>query len=268
MGRPIGFEDPPRPGDYSPVDDRTWRQRRDDFVNYDKHLERRKQLEKQLMKGYYKDWAMLRFERGKTFLSNPKIFKADLALYFPNIVGRTLVSSAYNDTTPLLYGKVSIVSIFTTKWADDQVKTFISPTDNPEVKELIEGSEGKAQHIYVNVEDNKMKWWVLWASQWNIRKVLPKREWPNYFMVNYELPEVIRETLGLINKNVGYLFLVDENCRIRWAGSGDARPEEKDSLIRGLRRLIDQSLQRGEKQDTQQEVEKQLEAQAVSAGAS
>jgi len=42
----------------------------------------------------------------------------------------------------------------------------------------------------------------------------------------------VRESLGMSNSRIGYVYLVDENVKIRWAACADGKTEEEEALIR------------------------------------
>ncbi len=67
-----------------------------------------------------------------------------------------------------------------------------------------------------------------------------QQNWGRYFIVRRGVSDEIRESVGLLNSKVGYVYLVDHNCRIRWAGSGDSEAEERGGLVKGVRRLMDE----------------------------
>jgi len=96
------------------------------------------------------------------------------------------------------------------------------------------------QIVRLNVERNPIKAWIVRFFFWSLRRYFPKQDWGKYFLVTNDLPEEVREATGIFNRSVGYVFLVDEHCRIRWAGSGDASDDERQSLVRGLKKLVDQ----------------------------
>lgn len=235
---PLGLPTPPRAGQNTGVDNRTWKQRRDDFVDYDKHLARRQDLTKTLYRPYFRDFSAMRHFKGKTFLANERLFRGPQAMFFPNLRGRTLEGKE-GDTTGVLEGRVSVVAVFSSGWAENQVKTFVGKEENPGLHEVLrEGAGAGAQVVEVNVETNALKWWILRLFTGRLRGMREKKDWNKYFVVRRGFGEVLREEIGAMNSRVGYVYLLDRECRIRWAGSARAMDDEKESLVRGLRRLL------------------------------
>ncbi|KAK4227225.1 mitochondrial ATPase [Podospora fimiseda] len=245
LSRPIGMNYPPEAGQNTGVDNRSIRERRDDFANYDKQLAKRQNLISKWARPYFRDWRNMRFHKGKTFLCPPRLFKCDLSLYFPNLHGRTLSGKKAADTTPVLEGRVSIVALFSGMWAENQVKTFISPEKNPGLEGLLKNSGGKAQLIHINVEEDPLKYWLVRLFSGSIKRKIGRENWDKYFLVKKGISDEIRESIGLLNSKVGYVYLVDHECRIRWAASGDAELGEPEGLIRGVGRILEEIKEKG-----------------------
>lgn len=169
-----------------------------------------------------------------------------MALYFPNLEGMTLEGrgigwgKTWGQTTPVLRGRVSVVGMVHTSWAEDQVKSFVGAGENPELYKLVtaEAEEGGAQFVTVNVEENPLKALMVRLFFGRLRRAREQGEWGRYFLNRRGLSDEIRDALAMWNSKVGYVYLVDKECRIRWAGNGYAQPQEKESLVRCVRRLV------------------------------
>jgi ATPase complex subunit ATP10 len=165
-----------------------------------------------------------------------------MSLFFPNFYGETLVKTTPKeprDTTPLLSGRASVVSFFSSQWAERQAASFASAAANPALHDFVARSGGRAQLININYEDNAAKAWIIRLFMGSLRAKTPQSDWDKYFLVRAGVTDEIREYIGLLNSKVGYTYLVDHHCRIRWAGSGDAHPDEIEGLNKGLARLVD-----------------------------
>jgi ATPase complex subunit ATP10 len=193
-----------------------------------------------MSKPYFRDWSNMAFHRGKSFIAPPRPFKADVSLYFPNFFGRTLLKDDKKgkDTTPRLQGKVSVVTIFSNLWAENQTKTFVGHTSNPDLQRILAENKGTAQLVRVNVEDSWMKATLITLFMGRLRKMYGKDDWDKYFLVRRPVSDEIKEHMGLLNSKVGYVYLVDKECRIRWAGSADAEGDEREGLVKAVQRVL------------------------------
>jgi ATPase complex subunit ATP10 len=213
----------------------------------------------------------MKYREGKSFLANPKIFKSSASLYFPNLHGTTLASKSPSDTTPVLKGKVSVVSVWSSLWGENQVKSFTGRDSNPELQQFVSKNKKLVQRVDVHIEENVLKAWLVALFQSRLRSQRAEEDWGKYFIVRKGINESIRETIGILNGRVGYVYLLDEECKIRWAASGNAEGGERETMMRGLQKLVENAaLARDAPKAgrTSKDVDAELEAQAGNAGAS
>ena len=153
--------------------------------------------------------------------------------------GQTLVKGVDSaHTTTVLRGKVSVVSLFSSMWAENQVKTFSGAEGNPVLAEILGRESQVAQKVDINLEENRMRAGIVKMFMWRMRKQMPEAEHSRYFLVQKGFSELLKEAVGMMNSKVGYVYLVDSDCRIRWAGSGGAEPAEIETLNTGVQKLI------------------------------
>lgn len=188
----------------------------------------------------------MRFEKGKSFIAPPKLFKAEKALYFPNVYGYTLANTKKDsDSTPAINGKITLVSVYSSLWAEEQANTFVKEDKNPGLHEILNQNKDAVQRAVIQLEDNSAKALLLRFFTGKMKKQTPQEMWGRYFVVRKGLTDEVKDAIGLLNGQVGYTYLLDAESRIRWAGSGNADPAEVESLNEGLKRLIEDA--RGEK---------------------
>ncbi|KAG6840003.1 hypothetical protein C0991_009655 [Blastosporella zonata] len=110
-----------------------------------------------------------------------------------------------------------------TRMSEVHSKGFVAPTHERY------SSHPLYQHIQINLQENVLKSLLVKVFLRSLRKVVPLELQPTY-LVSSQNMEYVRDALGMTNSKVGYVYLIDENLRIRWGGCADATPEEAAAL--------------------------------------
>ncbi len=180
-------------------------------------------------------------------------FQARVSKYFPNVQGYTHADQwNYVDTTKMLKGKISVVCFVREQWAGRQVDSFVGEKENPELARLIDQDWGGVglQRIWLNYEDEWMKKVIIYLF-FRYGKKKAGKDAAKSLIVNRGIDrEFVENEMGVKNLRVGHVFLVDALCRIRWVGNGDAYEEEKASIVKVTKRLVQERRAALEKMNT------------------
>ncbi|KAI8976571.1 ATP10 protein-domain-containing protein [Trametes punicea] len=228
LQRPLGVREKPK------ARLKSWEDTKTKFIDQEKRLEERHHLAREATRGYFADLSATRRHGGKTWIAPKVMIREDKALYFPNISGTPLAGDDKVHTTGLLAGKVSVVTLLTTRISEIQTEMFVEPT------QASFASHPLYQRVLINLQDNLLKSFLVSLFASGIRKQVPKELWPTYLISSQNL-EYLREPLGIANRHVGYVYLVDPNLKIRWAACADPKAEEIAALRTCTSVLLDRS---------------------------
>lgn len=188
-------------------------------------------------KSHFEEVYKYRSNLGKEWVGPPSYFRADKALYLPNFVGRTLSSKKKSGTTDILKGNVSIVRIYTSVSGEAQASSYFK---NREQATGDEPKEDGYQIVDINFPENKVKDFLVRMFEGNLRKSFGKNRHGRYFIATDGVSVDLKKCIGLSNKYTGYIYLVDRDCKIRWAACGNALDPEKEWMWKSLKGLVNE----------------------------
>lgn len=187
-----------------------------------------------MSESYFTDMHEYRSTAGKEWKAPQMFFRADKSFYMPNFQGSTLVSSKIKDSTSVLKDKVSVVKIYTSLSGENHVNSYF---DSPGKASAEPDPALGYQIIDITVLDRPVNRWISKFFAFRTRRRLPKTQHDLFFYAQ-PLPDQLSSAIGQINRYTGYLYIVDGDCKIRWAACAKAIEEEKESFERCLKGVI------------------------------
>jgi ATPase complex subunit ATP10 len=168
---------------------------------------------------------MIRKHGGKTWIAPKVLIREDKALYLPNISGKSLDNNLKKDTAIMCFGRITLLSVLGTVISEVHAKGFVEATHARYFNHPL------YQYIQVNLQENLLKSFLVKLFSKRIRASVPPELHSTYLVSNQNM-EYVRDPMGMTNSRVGYVYLIDENLKIRWGGCADATLKEAESLER------------------------------------
>lgn len=201
---------------------------------------RQKKLDHDLAHSAFYETKSFNNTKGKIFTPPISFFRRDKSKHFPEFVAPTLENKSQL-LYDLLKGKVSFVRIFSTvsgeTCADSYFKRDGKNYLNGDYNELV-GKHPNVQIIDINIPQNIVKGLFVKLSRNSIKSQLPRERYNNYYIVLESLFSYdVKQDLLCDNACSGYIYLVDQMGRLRWATSGTANDSEVELLWKCYRGL-------------------------------
>lgn len=203
-------------------------------------------IQKDLAYGGMYDFHVYTKTKGRLFQAPPSFFKKDKALYFPNFKAKALTGERRELLDVFDDAKLTILRVYSTdagyEMTDDYFKipgssdNYTSETgvavlkqQNPDVQivELVLSESASKHFVHTFVTPSK------------VAATRPKSQHDKYLVALRDsvLDRSQREKLLLTNAYSGYVYIIDSNYKVRWAGSGWPDEKEVEGMWKAIRGL-------------------------------
>lgn len=217
------------------------------FSSEDKES-RQKQLDYDITHSPFYESKAFKNTDGKIFKPPPSYFKRDKAKYFPNFEANTL-NGKHVELSKLLAGKVNILRVFSTLSGENCVNSYFEIDHLNYLNEGYEEFKKKypcVQIVDLNMPEGMLKSFFVNLAKSNIKKKIQPERIGSYLIApSNTFSSSIREALKCDNLCSGYIYLLDDKSRIRWATSGFATDQEFALMwkcVKGLQKELESLL--------------------------
>ncbi|KAG0741442.1 hypothetical protein G6F22_005436 [Rhizopus arrhizus] len=194
------------------------------IVAFAAHAAERQYLVEEATKSYFHDINEMKEHGGKMYYANTQLMKPEMTGYMPDFEVQDLSKNKIHTTDKLL-DKISLVTISLTQFGFEHTKSFSNP-----FWEKFGQTTKEIQLLDIIVEENLLKQILLKAFVTRALKNLPQERQEGCLLLYQDISRV-RKYLDMTNKNIGHVFLVDENCQVRWTAHGEATSEEIGNML-------------------------------------
>lgn len=231
--KPIGLFQPPTPkSQYSRGNSFK------DLFDEEKTQRRTKELTLEMSKSGMFDMYTFKKTNGKLFISPRSYWREDKSLYFPHIVGKSVLKGHRKKVNieDQMRGKLNIVRLFGNGIGEGLSSQFFDKDHDLKTWQ----NDNNTQLIEISWIENSIKSLIAKLSIPKLRSNISEERQRNYFFADREqLPFTIRDQLLINNILTGYTLIVDQNLKIRWMACGgvSAGGEERDTMWKCLESL-------------------------------
>ncbi|KAI8622748.1 ATPase assembly factor ATP10, partial [Chytriomyces sp. MP71] len=184
-------------------------------------------------KGHFDDLKEVARKGDKLWVAREAMFPVSESPLMPNIPGKSLLGNQ-TDLEALSKGKkASLVTFAFTALGEPHVKSYLTP-----FQVEFDGTPDVAIVQY-NVEEDWAKQWAVKMFEPWIRRKIPEAMRSNYLIHLGDI-SVDRNRIGMGNKLLGWVHLVDSSGRVRWSAHGPAKEGEIKTLIDSTKLLLKQ----------------------------